>query len=117
MKDVSNFYLYKAVVKSIYDGDTMTVDIDQGFNVWRIGQKIRLYGIDTPELRGEERIEGLMVRDFVRELCPNGTSIILESIKDTSGKYGRWLGKIYLPDMTCLNDLLVEQGMAEVRFY
>ena len=51
-------YIYKAEVVSVYDGDTITVDIDLGFNVVLRKQKIRLGGINTPEIRGEEREEG-----------------------------------------------------------
>ena len=40
-------YEYKAQVVSVYDGDTLTVDIDLGFEVWLRKQKIRLAGIDT----------------------------------------------------------------------
>lgn len=61
----TNFYFYKAVVRDVYDGDSCTVDIDLGFGIWMKGQKLRLMGIDTPELRGSEREEGLKVRDYV----------------------------------------------------
>ena len=50
-------YLYKATVTEVYDGDTITVDIDLGLNVWLKDQTLRLLGIDTPELRGEERLK------------------------------------------------------------
>lgn len=45
-------YHYAAQVVSVYDGDTITVDIDLGLEVWLKGQKIRLLNIDTPEVRG-----------------------------------------------------------------
>ena len=44
-------YVYKAYVRSVYDGDTITVDIDVGFGITLTSQKIRLRGIDTPEVR------------------------------------------------------------------
>lgn len=47
-------YEYKAQVVSVYDGDTLTVDIDLGFEVWLRKQKIRLAGIDTPEINALE---------------------------------------------------------------
>lgn len=107
-------YFYRAIIRSIYDGDSMTLDIDQGFGDWKHDQKIRLAGIDTPEISGVERPEGLKARDFVRETCPPGTEVLLESIRDTSEKYGRWLGRIHLVDGTCLNDLLIAKGLADV---
>ena len=48
------------------------------------GQKIRLYGINCPEIKGETRKEGLKIRDFVREKILNQT-IKLYSIQDKKG--------------------------------
>ena len=39
------------------DGDTVDVDIDLGFGVWLRKQRIRMYGIDTPESRTSDDIE------------------------------------------------------------
>jgi len=113
----ATLYTYRAVIVSVYDGDTLTVDIDLGFNTWMRKQKIRLYGIDTPEVRGEERPEGLEVKEFVLQMCPPGKEVMLESIKDKTGKYGRWLGVIHLPDGRELNQMLLNRGMAEKAYY
>lgn len=106
-----NLYFYRARMVSVYDGDTITVDIDQGFGIWQHSVKLRLYGIDTPELRGEEREHGLEVRDLVRAHLPPGSMITLESIKDKTGKYGRYLARVYKGDW-CLNDWLLAEGHA-----
>jgi micrococcal nuclease len=52
-------YEYKALIISVYDGDTVTALVDLGFFVKKEA-KLRLYGIDTPEIRGEEREKGLI---------------------------------------------------------
>lgn len=108
-------YEYKANVISVYDGDTVTLDIDLGCWVWKHSEKCRLFGIDTPELRGSERADGLVARDRLRELIL-GKQVIIKTYKDKEGKYGRLLVKIFL-DGQNINDLLVEEGLAEVRFY
>ena len=59
-------YEYRAFVRKVYDGDTVTVDIDLGFDVVLKGQKIRLVRINAPEVRGKERPEGLKSRDALR---------------------------------------------------
>ena len=103
---------YPATVTDVYDGDTITVTVDLGMDVFIAGQKMRLLGIDTPELRGVEREDGLKVRDFVRELILNKKIVI--QIPDEGrkkGKYGRWLC-IVLIDGKNLNKLLVEKGFA-----
>jgi len=111
-------YQYRALVTKVYDGDTITVDIDLGFGTWQKGQKIRLYGIDTPEVRGTERAAGLVARDWLRKAILD-TVIVIKTHKDKKGKFGRWLGDIYLNqhDDKSLNAIMVEQGLAVVAEY
>ncbi len=106
-------YRYKALVTRIYDGDTITLDIDLGLNVWLRNQSIRLYGVNTPEIRGAERPAGLESRLFVLSLMDVGSEVELVTIKDRTGKYGRWLGIIKLPDGVILNSAIVENGYGE----
>ena len=55
-------YQYKIFsIKKIYDGDTITAVIDLGFGVYKTAI-LRLKGIDAPELRGDERPEGIKSR-------------------------------------------------------
>jgi micrococcal nuclease len=106
-------YEYKADVTKVYDGDTITCNIDLGFGVVLKGQKIRLSGIDTPEIRGDERADGLISKEFVSNLILD-KEIIIKTEKDSKGKYGRWLGEVFLPDMeTSINKLLLETGHAK----
>lgn len=114
MKDA--LYWYKAYVTEVYDGDTCTVELDLGYDFFRKKHKVRLYGIDTPELRGEEREQGLIARDYLRHLILE-KEVLLESIKDTTEKYGRYLGKLWFEkdgEWVCANDLLVKDGYATV---
>lgn len=111
-------YHYRAIVTRVYDGDSITADIDLGLGVWLRGQKLRLWGIDTPELRGDEREDGLAARAFlVNELggedaIDAGSKVILETHKDKAGKYGRWLATIWLGGRN-VNEALVAAGHAE----
>jgi micrococcal nuclease len=103
-------YNYKAFVTSVYDGDTITCDIDCGFGVILKKQKIRLYGINTPEIRGESKELGIISRDKLREQILD-KYIILKTIKDKKGKYGRYLGIIYINNIN-INEWLIENGYA-----
>lgn len=96
---IQRIYIYKAVVRRIIDGDTISLDIDLGFNQWMHDQHIRLAGIDTPETRTkdlEEKKRGLAAKAFVEQHLKPGDSVLLDSreFKDQSGKYGRILGDI-----------------------
>jgi len=108
-------YVYKAHVVSVYDGDTCTVDVDLGLHAWIHGEKIRLYRIDAPEMRGAEREKGIASRDYLRSLI-NDRDIILQTIKDKKGKYGRYLGEIWAVDNNGeyynVNDKMVADGYA-----
>ena len=113
-----NLYYYKAIVTKVYDGDSITCDLDLGLNVWLKSQKIRLLGIDTPEIRGEEREIGLVSKARVEELIL-GNEVIISTHK--TGKYGRWLGVIWLfhefegeSKWININNLLVSEGHAEI---
>lgn len=103
-------YNYKAHIKAVYDGDTVTAVVDLGFLHYQ-EMKLRLYGIDTPELRGEEREEGLKVRDIVREMILD-KEVEIHSYKDKQGKYGRYLATIMLDGIN-INQWLVDQGHAK----
>ena len=104
-------YIYDAELVSVYDGDTITLNVDLGFNVSLNNQKMRLYGINTPEISGTERPEGLRSKmALVRML--DGKDIVLKTIKDRKGKYGRWLAVLYVNGVN-VNDSLVDSGYAE----
>ena len=104
-------YEYNAKVVSIYDGDTMRVDVDLGCGITILNKSVRLFGINTPEVRGEEREQGLIVRDWLRTTMPEGTVFILKTHKDMTGKYGRLLGTI-IHDGIDINQHMLEAGMA-----
>jgi micrococcal nuclease len=108
-------FIYNARVTDIYDGDTITVTIDCGFGLKMEKQKIRLYGIDTPEVRGEEKEHGKKVRDILREKILD-KNILLKTIKDKKGKYGRYLGILFYENVN-INDWLIENGHAVEMIY
>lgn len=103
-------YQYRVTITDVYDGDTVTADIDLGFNVWRRGEKLRLFGINAPEVKGAEKPQGLMSRDALRDRIL-GKELIICTVKDRKEKYGRYLANIYDGE-TLVNDWLVSAGYA-----
>ncbi len=95
---------YRGVIVSVYDGDTLRADIDLGFGIWKRGESLRLFGLDTPELHGETRVAGLYARDALRDRLPAGKPCWVRTIKPSTltvpqierrEKYGRWLATIW----------------------
>lgn len=111
---------YKAVITSVYDGDTCTADITLGMDVVLKNQKIRIYGIDTPEIRGkgvteDEKAAGMLSRAYLLRKV-DGITVTLVSPPggDKKGKYGRWLFDIRTPD-GMISQLLIDNHLA-VRY-
>lgn len=111
----TDLYTYKARIIEVYDGDTVTADIDLGFHTWIHGEKLRLFRINAPEVRGPERPQGLISRDWLRNKLLD-REVLIKTIKDKKGKYGRYLVEIYLDGLN-INDQLVANGLAEYKNY
>ena len=111
-------YEYPCKIVKVIDGDTADVDIDLGFGVWLKKQRIRFYGVDTPESRTrdkEEKVYGLMAKEFVLSHLPVGSTQVLRTKKDGVGKYGRILGEFIIDDTT-VNQLLIDTHNAVAYF-
>lgn len=96
---------------SVYDGDTLTLELDLGFNLYLV-RKARICGIDTPEMRGWQKPAGTIVRDYCRGLVEASSSVVYYS-HSPHDKYGRSLGDVYLAGIEeWLGSHLVRVGMA-----
>ncbi|MFC1468001.1 helix-turn-helix domain-containing protein [Verrucomicrobiota bacterium] len=115
----AELYHYVAQVQSVYDGDTCRVDIDLGLGMWLRNEKLRLVRINAPEMTGPEKAAGAASRDFLRGLI-DGREVIIETLKDRRGKYGRYLAEIWLEQdgvWLNVNDELVAAGHAVYQAY
>ena len=109
-------YEYNCKIVRVVDGDTVDVDIDLGFGIWRHKERIRLHGIDTPESRTRDLVEkkfGFQSKEMVDSYLPVGSNQKLVTVKDGAGKFGRILGKFKIYDAkvdreTTLNEWMIE---------
>ena len=107
-------YEYSCKVLRVIDGDTVDVDIDLGFGVWMHKERIRLYGIDTPESRTrdlEEKKYGLLAKEQIKSFMPVGSMQTLVTVKDKAGKFGRILGKFLIYDMNTDTEMTINDWM------
>jgi micrococcal nuclease len=97
----------EAVVAQVVDGDTV---------VLANGQKVRLLGIDAPELEREGQPADFLAhkaKQFLAELV-EGKQVRLEYDRLRYDHYGRTLAYLFLLDGTNLSRELVCQGLAHV---
>jgi micrococcal nuclease len=94
---------HAATVTRNTDGDTLWLS-DIG--------KVRLIGIDTPEVFGKTECFGKAASAFTKRVLPPGTHVRYRLGIDPRDRYGRALAYIYLQDGRLFNELLAERGYA-----
>ena len=102
-------YVYDARIVKVIDGDTFDFEIDLGFSI-HVKERMRLYGVNTPEIKGTERPEGMKVKNYVSKKILNKTFEILVYKK---GKYGRYVADLKLSDGERLSVHLYKKNMAK----
>jgi len=107
---------YVRKVENVVDGDTIDVLIDLGFDIL-FQSRVRLAGIDTPESRTKdlkEKALGLESKEYLKKALKDAKSVVIKTEKmDSSEKYGRILGWVYINgDSVSLNDMMINDGYA-----
>jgi len=115
----------KAIVKWVYDGDTLLVTDLKGKNK----RKIRVIGIDTPEVKHHQQkaqLYGAKAREELRVLLKgnsfdgvsddssnNAYQIFLEFDKEKYDRYKRLLAHVYLANGMNISEWLLQRGFAK----
>jgi micrococcal nuclease len=107
---------YVRKVENVVDGDTIDVLIDLGFDIL-FQSRVRLAGIDTPESRTKDLAEkalGIESKEYLKKHLKDAKSVVIKTEKmDSSEKYGRILGWVYINgDTESLNDKMINDGYA-----
>ncbi len=137
-------YEYDAKIIRIVDGDTVDVILTlepqrliemggEGMRWWDFGfsfyapvadaarlprtmQRIRLTGIDTPEVRGSEKAEGLVSAEALKQMIETEELVYHGGIKiqtEKKGKFGRYLGTLFTSGGLNLNEEMIRLGYAK----
>lgn len=86
---VSQIYTYKSIVERVIDGDTLLVNVDVGFGIW-CRQRLRLRGIDAPELR---TVDGEKAKRWLQKELATCPFIVAKTYK--TDKYDRYLVDVF----------------------
>lgn len=112
-------YTYEATVENIVDADTVDLSVNLGFSI-TFKERFRLYRINAWETRGKEREKGLLAEKWLTSKIPPGTAIMIRTVKDKKGKYGRYLADLWVIEDGAwlnLNDELVKLNHAKYESY
>lgn len=108
------------LVKRVVDGDTLELET---------GERVRLIGIDTPEIHESNKLYrdiqrtrqeksviqemGMRSYAFTKDLV-EGRRVSLEFDLEKYDRYGRLLAYVYLKDSTFINAEIIKQGYASL---
>jgi len=101
---------YNVQLRRVVDGDTVRLDIFRGHGLVSENESVRLWGIDTPELKGKTREEGLKAKARLEEILQSHEVVSLQALEERDS-FGRILGTIFVGGVN-VNRLLLEEGHA-----
>lgn len=114
LKRWSDPHQFLAQVTKVSDGDSIHLTIMPGFGIHLPEVRVRLLGIDAPELRGPEKMQAIhSKRQLEKKILHQWVG--LQTHADQSCKYGRWLGVIWLPtdgELVNINMWMIQQNLA-----
>lgn len=121
-------YKYRAKLTHIVDGDTYDFEVDLGFRTTK-EIRVRPLDVDTAETwfvshDSEEYERGVIHTEFVEEWFEEAREeydgkwpFVVDTKKDETGKYGRWLAYIYRKsDGEEVTEALIEEFGEEVVY-
>lgn len=104
-----SLYHYRAKLLRVVDGDTVNLEIDLGLDVKR-QIKCRLFGLNAPE---KNTVEGKSAAAWLVERLTRCTSIVVQTHKDRTEKFGRYLVTLYDELYACINLEMIGAGHAK----
>ncbi|MFE5407433.1 thermonuclease family protein [Microbacterium sp. NPDC056569] len=110
---------FEMTVESVHDGDTLRARVVSPNAV--VGDlestRVRLLGIDTPEISPAVDCWGAEATAKLSSLVPPGSTIWVAPDAEVHDQYGRTLLYLWTPEGRFVNGELVAQGDARVEVY
>lgn len=107
-------FTFRAQLDHAWDGDTVWLHVERGEG-WNNTSKYRLYGVDTPEIRGatdEEEEYGREAKKYVSDLLNLQSELVVSTHKGKS-KYD-WMAEIFIGndsgEFNYLHELIIVNG-------
>lgn len=95
-------YEYRATITNCVDGDTIDAIIELGFHL-TAKLRLRLLGVNAPEMHGESAQAGQIAKDFTTH-CLLGKDVVIQTEKSDS--FGRWLATVFVDGKNFNEELL-----------
>lgn len=99
---------------SVYDGDTFKINIpDVKYDVFGKNISVRVYGVDTPEMKGKTEREKQLAKkakNLTNAILKSG-KIVLRNVK--RDKYFRLLAEVYVIDETTGIEINLSQSLID----
>jgi len=110
---------FEMTVESVHDGDTLRAHVAAPNAI--VGDlestRVRLLGIDTPEISPQLECWGEEATAKLTSLVPPGSTIRVAADVEVHDRYGRTLLYVWTPDGRFVNGELVAEGDARVEVY
>jgi micrococcal nuclease len=108
---IKDNYTRNAELVRVIDGDTFECLIDMGLRIY-VKKKIRVYGINCPEMKGLSKPEGQRAKKFAQEWFKNNLEFTVRTVNDgLEDSFGRLIAVVESSTGT-LEQALLDNGLA-----
>ncbi|MDD3793066.1 MAG: thermonuclease family protein [Candidatus Bathyarchaeota archaeon] len=104
-------YSYIGYVTEIINGDSFLASIDIGLDIILTNRRIKLNGVEAPQLIGDDADAGIVAKDVLKELIFN-KKVLLKIYKNVTDEYGRYIADVFFNDVF-VNEYMVTNGFAK----
>lgn len=110
---MTDTYTRRLTVKRVIDGDTFIADVDLGFHTTTTGATFRCARVDTPELRGKDRLLAIDAREYTEGwLAQHEAHGGVFATTTKTDNWQRWLAEVTCGQGHNLSNDLLSTGIA-----